>query len=62
MIASLKSIHWTALGLAVASAILLFGAQQPQLAPFSGLLSQLAALLGTGSLGTALAAPSVKQS
>lgn len=53
----LKGIHWGALALGVAAFVLAWSAQQPQLAQFAGLLNAFATMLGSGSLGTALAAP-----
>jgi hypothetical protein len=59
MITSLKTIHWSALGLAVLAFVFAWAANQPQLAQFQSLLNALATFLGAGGMGTALAAPKV---
>ena len=58
-VAMMKGIHWAAVGQAVGAAIFVALAQQPSLAPVSGLLNLAASALGSGSLVTALAAHKV---
>ena len=59
MITQLKTIHWSAIGMAVLAAIFAAAAQDPALHQFASLLNYLALALGAGSTGTALSAPKV---